>query len=83
VKKHMDTGSIIVTILTLGLFIAALFVKGMTHDLFLEIGVFLVSVKIIIMSYKNSLEVRELNVKLDAITTALAQGGSQTSGDAA
>jgi hypothetical protein len=79
----MDTGSVIVTLITLGLFIAALFVKGMTHDLFLEIGVFLVSAKIIIMSYKNGVAVRELNLKLDAIITALAKGGNQTSGDAA
>lgn len=79
----MDTGSVIVTLITLGLFIAALFVKGMTHDLFLEIGVFLVSAKIIIMSYKNSMAVRELNLKLDAIITALVNSGNQTSGDAA
>jgi hypothetical protein len=33
----------------LGLFVAALFTKGLNHDLFLESGVFLVSVKIIVI----------------------------------
>jgi hypothetical protein len=47
--KQLDMGSIIVILITLVLFIAALFVKGLTHDLFLEAGVFLVSVKIIMM----------------------------------
>ncbi len=67
----MDTGSVAVTAITLGLFVAALFVKGFSHDLFLEAGVFLVSVKIILMSYKNGVSVADLNDKLDAILAAL------------
>jgi hypothetical protein len=68
----MDTGSLIVTFITLVLFVAALFVKGFTHDLFLEIGVFLVSVKIIMMSYKNSVAASQLSDKLDVILAQLA-----------
>ena len=34
---------------------AWLFLKGFTHDLLLEAGVFLVSVKLILMSYRSSL----------------------------
>ncbi len=68
----MDTGSLIVTIITFMLFVAALFVKGFTHDLFLEVGVFLVSVKIILMSYKNGVATSRLSEKLDAILAALA-----------
>ena len=46
--------------LTLALFVVALFVKGLTHDLLLEAGVFLVSVKLVLMNYKNSLAMRTL-----------------------
>jgi len=35
------------------LFIGALFTKGFTHDLLLEAGVFLVSVKLILMAYNS------------------------------
>ncbi len=67
----MDTGSLLTAIVTFALFVAALFVKGLTHDLFLEAGVFLVSVKIIIMAYKNSVAVRRLEEKLDAAIALL------------
>lgn len=66
-NRYLDTGSWIVAFLTLVLFVAALFVKGISHDLFLEAGVFLVSVKIIVMSYRNSMEIRQLGEKLDRI----------------
>jgi hypothetical protein len=59
VKKHLDLGSIIVILITLALFIVALFVKGFTHDLLLEAGVFLVSVKVIMMAYQNSMHANE------------------------
>jgi hypothetical protein len=42
------------------LFVAALFTKGLTHDLLLEAGVFLVSVKLIIMAYKSSVTTKAL-----------------------
>ncbi len=52
--RHHDPGSLFVIALTLILFVAALFVKGFSHDLLLEAGVFLVSVKLILMAHKNS-----------------------------
>jgi hypothetical protein len=70
-NKFLDVGSWIVALLTLGLFIAALFVKGVTHDLFLEAGVFLISVKVVAMAYKNSVEVNQLNAKLDQVLAVL------------
>ncbi len=39
-KEHFDLGSIAVILITLILFIVALFTKGFTHDLLLEAGVF-------------------------------------------
>ena len=54
VKEYLDLGSIVVILITLVLFIAALFFKGLTHDLLLEAGVFLVSVKLIMVAYRNN-----------------------------
>jgi hypothetical protein len=51
--RSLDYGSLAVMAITLVLFIGAVFTKGFTHDLLLEAGVFLVSVKLIIMAYKN------------------------------
>ena len=63
--------------ITLGLFIAALFIKGLSHDLFLEAGVFLVSVKIIIMAYRHSVSIGHLDRKLDAILARLSKAGRE------
>jgi len=52
--KYFDMGSLIVIIVTFVLFALALVTKGFTHDLLLEAGVFLVSVKLIIMAYRNT-----------------------------
>ncbi len=53
-SKHTDSAALVVITLTVGLFIAALAVKGITHDLFLEGGVFLVSAKLILMAKNNA-----------------------------
>jgi hypothetical protein len=71
--RHIDKGSSIVALITLGLFIAALFTKGLGHDLFLEAGVFPVSVKIIVMAYRNNLAIGHLDEKLDTILAVLAK----------
>lgn len=64
-KKHLDLASFIVITATFVLFAAALFVKGLTHDLFLEVGVFLVSVKLIISSFKLASTARDLEEKIE------------------
>jgi c-di-AMP phosphodiesterase-like protein len=66
-KKHFDTGSMVVIIITFVLFTLALFTKGFTHDLLLEIAVFLVSVKIIMMSYQNSVYTKSIQNELEDI----------------
>ena len=63
-KGHLDAGSRIVVLVTCVLFITALFIKGFGHGVLLEAGVFLVSVKLIIMSYKNSVSAAELKDEL-------------------
>ncbi|MGE5110332.1 MAG: hypothetical protein ACM3JB_05715 [Acidobacteriaceae bacterium] len=64
--KLLDLGSYLTIAITLILFVVALFVKGLTHDLLLEAGVFLVSTKLVLMSYKN-------NASSDAVLAELQQ----------
>jgi Na+-translocating ferredoxin:NAD+ oxidoreductase RnfE subunit len=71
--KHFDIGSLVVIILTLFLFAAALVTKGFTHDLFLEVGVFLVSVKLIVMAYKNSVANKKIQEGLNDIRQYLGK----------
>ncbi|HZS25836.1 MAG TPA: hypothetical protein VFB76_01290 [Candidatus Angelobacter sp.] len=71
--KHFDRWSIVVIILTLLLFGVALFEKGFTHDMLLEAGVFLVSVKLILMSHKNSVLAYKTEEHLQQIQEMLRQ----------
>lgn len=71
--KHFDMGSMIVIIVTFILFITALFTKGFTHDLLLEAGVFLVSVKLILMAFKNSNNVKIFQKELQEIKEILKE----------
>ena len=59
-RKYFDMGSVIVIIITFVLFALALFTKGFPHDLFLEAAVFLVSVKLILIGYNNSVYVKSI-----------------------
>lgn len=74
-SKHFDIGSIIIIVITFVLFVTALFVKGLTHDLLLEAGVFLVSVKLIIMAYKSSVFIKGIKEELKEIKAMLANSG--------
>jgi hypothetical protein len=64
VWSYFDPLSIVVIVLTLVLFVIALFVNGFTHDLLQECGVFLVSVKLIMMSHKNGVSARVAEERL-------------------
>ncbi len=66
-RHPLGVTSVAVIVLTFILFTVALFAKGFTQDLLLETGVFLVSVKLILMSYKNSVTVEAIEKKLDEI----------------
>lgn len=70
-NKHFDIPTIIVIVTTFVLFTVALFVKGLTHDILLEAGVFLVSVKLILMSYKSSLTNKKMMDELREIKQML------------
>jgi hypothetical protein len=53
-KSIIDIASVITITATFVLFAAAAFTKGWTHDLLLETGVFMVSVKLILSAYKTN-----------------------------
>ena len=78
--QHLDPMSIIVLAITLVLFVVALFAKGFTHDLLLEAGVFLVSMKLIMMMYKSGATAKEMKEKLRRIQAAVEQIAQQSSG---
>lgn len=71
IRKHFDLGSLFVIAITFMLFVSAVFTKGLTHDLLLETAIFLVSVKLIIMAYKNIDATDSLHQKLDEINKKL------------
>ncbi len=52
--RSSDPWAIVIVVLTFGLFVLALVLKGLTHALLLEAGVFLVSLKLILMAKKNA-----------------------------
>jgi len=69
--KKIDSGSLAVMSITLVLFVGAVYTKGFTHDLLLEAGVFLVSVKLIIMAYKNNVSTGVIQNELREIKQIL------------
>ena len=73
ILKRFDRGSLFVILVTLVLFGVSLFLTGFTHDLLLEAGVFLISVKLIIMSDKNSIAAGKLGDQLSDIRATLGR----------
>ena len=73
--KHIDNGSMFVIITIFVLFVVALFVKGLAHEILLEAGVFLVSVKLIIMAYKPSVSAENIEDELKDVEETLNQHG--------
>lgn len=70
-RRFLDPGTLLVVVVTLILFILALFSKGLTHDLLLEAGVFLISVKIIMMAYRTTLFYNDIDKSLKRILDKL------------
>jgi hypothetical protein len=74
-RDHFDPWSLAVITLTFALFVIALFIKGLTHEILLEAGVFLVSIKLIMMSYKNSVLAKKMEFQLDRIYKTVQDNG--------
>ena len=70
-STQLDRASAAVIVLTFALFAAALLVKGLTHDLFLETGVLLVSVKLILNTYHMEEHTRRLEQHIDDMITLM------------
>ena len=66
-----DPCSSVVIALTLVLFLVSISVKGFTHELLLESGVFMVSIKLILMAHKNSLAASLTGRRLEHIAGLL------------
>jgi hypothetical protein len=85
-RKHLDGSTQITLAVTLVLFVVALFEKGLTHDLLLEAAVFLVSAKLVLLSYKASVnndaitgQLADVSKSLTRIEETLQRGPSSTS----
>ena len=76
--KYFDTGIIIVILITVLLFTVALFVKGFTYNLLVEAGVLLVSIKLIMMAYRNSIHYSDLKKDLNEIRRLLEEKSQNT-----
>lgn len=71
--RYLDTASALTIALTLLFFGVAVFTTGLTHDLLLEAGVFLVSVKLILAGYKNGQSAAALQARLARIEETLGR----------
>jgi hypothetical protein len=85
-NKHLDRNTQITLAVTLVLFVVALFEKGFTHDLLLEAAVFLVSAKLVLLSYKSSVnndvlagQLAEMSRSLTRIEQSLERSPSSES----
>lgn len=77
--KGSDPWSMVVIILTVGLFVLALFVKGLGHGVLLEAGVLLVSIKLILMAQKNARTEESLErrlIRIEELLLARKDSGS-------
>jgi hypothetical protein len=72
-RHHFDAAWLLIIFITLVLFIAALYFTGFTHELLLEAGVFLVSVKLILMSYKNKIASDSLQKEFGEIRSLIVE----------
>ena len=82
IRNYFDGASLLIIVITFALFVAALYFTGFTHDLLLEAGVFLVSVKLILMSYKNKVASDDLHKELAGIRSLIQEMNSESKRDA-
>jgi hypothetical protein len=67
IRRQIDFASALTLLVTIALFAIAIVEKGLTHDLLLEAGVFLVSVKLVLSTFKMQEKLRTLEAKLDQL----------------
>jgi hypothetical protein len=79
-SKYIDLNSLTIIFITFFLFFIALFVKGFTHDILLEAGVLLVSIKLIMMAYKHRVYIDELKEDLQDIKALIRHSAPNPAG---
>jgi hypothetical protein len=72
-RKHLDSSTQIILAITLVLFVVALFETGFTRDLLWEVAVFLVSAKLVLLSYKASVNNAAIVVQLGEVSETLVR----------
>jgi len=75
-NKSSDPWSTVVIVVTFLLFLFAVFLKGIKHDLLLETAVFLVSLKLILLAKSNAQTEKRLEQRLIQIQETLANSGA-------
>ena len=81
-RHYFDAWSLLIIVITFALFVAALYFTGFTHNLLLEAGVFLVSVKLILMTYKNKVASDDLHKELAEIRSLIQEMNRESKRDA-
>jgi cobalamin biosynthesis protein CobD/CbiB len=79
--KSSDPWSIVIIVLTIALFILALFVKGFTKGLLVECAVLMVSIKLILMAKKTAEVEQNLEERLDRIEKLLSKESDRKAGE--
>lgn len=63
--------TIVIILTTLALFTGAVLTKGLTHDIFLEAAVFLVSVKVIFLTFRTNTMTKNIQKQLEGLNSLL------------
>lgn len=72
-KRYLSTGDTVILTITLFLFIIAIFTEGFIHNLSLEAGILLVSIKVIMIGYKIKLSHKVILKELEDIKKTLLE----------
>lgn len=72
-KRYLSTGDTVILTITLFLFIIAIFTEGFIHNLSLEAGILLVSIKVIMIGYKIKLSNNVILKELEDIKKTLLE----------
>jgi len=70
-QKLLRLASSLTLATTFVLFVAAAFLHGLSSEMLLEAGVFLISVKLVLSTQKSEIVVEELRAKLESIERKL------------
>ncbi len=73
-KLHIITeriSTISIILVTLALFTGAVLTKGLTHEIFLEAAVFLVSIKVIFLTFRTNIMTKNILKQLEDLNSLL------------